>query len=449
MKSKRRILIVSCVHPPYVSENNGVASVLKRTYELLGRDFDFSVFSLGKSGGNTITEEETIYNGIPVRFLHNVKNSQNDFFYRFKEEDYNNSEIEPYFEKFLKEIDPDVVHFHSINGLGANLIDIAKKYDKKVVVTFHDFWFICPSIFLTDANDTPIDIMKNGCKQCQYLKQISKVFPDKRIKKDLEMTRKKYLYKQLQKADAVIVNSSFMKPIYEKVFPNIKYHLINNPVDVPTDFPELKQPSEDKIVIGFLGGISNFKGYDTLITAFSNLRTEKQLELHIYGSPKDSIIDNLKKLLKKLRSFDELRLSIQKILHGNNSVTSKSRYPIMNKGLYTKENKFDVINSMDIVIIPSKARESFSLTTIESMLMGKYVIASDSGGQKELAKKQTYHGIFKTGNAFELKKEIEKAITIVRSEKYTARNKNALKLVKVYNRTFEESYKKIYSNLQN
>lgn len=444
MKSKKKVLIVSCVHPPYVSENNGVAVVLKRTYELFGREFDFFVFALGKHEAGILSTEDVLYENIPVRFLHNVKNSQTVFFYRFKEEDYYNKDSEQYFEDYLKQTNPDVVHFHSINGLGANLIDVCKKRKRKVVITVHDFWWICPSIFLVDANDVLIEIEKFGCSNCKYINQINKAFPDKKINKNFKKKRKDYLYKQLQKADEVIVNSKFMRPIYEKIFPKIKYKLINNPVDKPDVIPKLRNPNRHRIIIGFLGGTSNLKGYDTLLSAFAQLKTNENIELHIYGSLKESTRDLIKKLIRKLKSTDEMRLSIKKFFSKGNIVPRNTGGIIINKGVYTKEGKFDVINSMDIVVIPSKARESFSLTTIEAMLMGKYVIVSDSGGQKQLGKKQKHHGIFKTGDTKDLQKELEKAITIISKPKYHSDNSVGLKTVKQYNKEFVDLYREIY-----
>lgn len=38
---------------------------------------------------------------------------------------------------------PNVVHFHNVTGLGANLIGLAKESGAKVVVTLHDYWGFC------------------------------------------------------------------------------------------------------------------------------------------------------------------------------------------------------------------------------------------------------------------------------------------------------------------
>ena len=48
---------------------------------------------------------------------------------------------------------PDVVHFHSIQALGANLLAVAASHHIPVVLTMHDWWWWCARLFLVDQHD--------------------------------------------------------------------------------------------------------------------------------------------------------------------------------------------------------------------------------------------------------------------------------------------------------
>ncbi len=54
-----------------------------------------------------------------------------------------NRQIEAAFARFLADFRPDLVHFQHVMALSARLLPIARQAGLPVVLTLHDFWFLC------------------------------------------------------------------------------------------------------------------------------------------------------------------------------------------------------------------------------------------------------------------------------------------------------------------
>ena len=72
------------------------------------------------------------------------------------------------FEKALDEHRPDVVHVHELLGLPSSLLEIPKRRGIPVVMTLQDYFTLCPTIKLWDANDQLCERLKPGemCTTC-------------------------------------------------------------------------------------------------------------------------------------------------------------------------------------------------------------------------------------------------------------------------------------------
>ncbi len=72
------------------------------------------------------------------------------------------------FRQHVAALRPDVVHFHSIQSLGADMLPVAKALGARVVVTMHDFWWLCARQFLVDPAYRPCSIVVDagvcGCE---------------------------------------------------------------------------------------------------------------------------------------------------------------------------------------------------------------------------------------------------------------------------------------------
>jgi len=41
-----------------------------------------------------------------------------------------------------------IIHFHNLEGLTANCLKLAKESGAKVVFSLHNYWAVCPQVFM-------------------------------------------------------------------------------------------------------------------------------------------------------------------------------------------------------------------------------------------------------------------------------------------------------------
>ena len=78
---------------------------------------------------------------------------------------WDNPDVTADFARVLRAVDPDVVHVHSLQGLGVGVVREAVTHRARVVVTMHDFWWFCPRTFLVDRSLRPCSLVVE-CGDC-------------------------------------------------------------------------------------------------------------------------------------------------------------------------------------------------------------------------------------------------------------------------------------------
>ena len=161
-------------------------------------------------------------------------------------ENYYNLNLETEFLKIINKHHIQIIHFHSIQGLGANLINLSLKLGLKTILTMHDFWWECPLLFLNDEYSSSQPV-KNHIKYCnqitnyQFLNQ-----------------RKQYLHKILKDKNLIItiVSETMKKAVGYIGLPNAdKYHCIPNGILQDNNFSTIPKAvkSTNKIEFAYFG----------------------------------------------------------------------------------------------------------------------------------------------------------------------------------------------------
>ena len=215
-----------------------------------------------------LREVDEVYDGLPIRRVYfnligKKAHPLNQYFARFK-----NKTIEKSFERFLKEIDPDIVHIQHLLGLSAGLIPVAKKAGISVVVTLADFWFICHNVLLLRPGQKictgpSLGLKCVGCAELNISPTIrALLYP---IIALLFVYRNVYLKHCLQQADLVISPSAFVrKKLIENGYDGDKIIVSDYGLrtDILRDFNRI--PSS-KIRLGYIGTILRHKGVHILV----------------------------------------------------------------------------------------------------------------------------------------------------------------------------------------
>lgn len=165
-----------------------------------------------------------------------------------------------------------------------------------------------------------------------------------------------------------------------------KIKVIYNGLDVSC-FKQRKMHVDDKVKIVMTGRIEPFKGQDQLIEAIGLLPDEmkKRIVVDIYGEAYSDYESYLRKNIKKMELED--------IIHFCGYCN----------------NVPEMLADYDIGIVASKA-EGFGRVTVEYMLAGLMVIASDTGANTELIDDGRNGLIYSYGDVQDLAEKIKKVI---------------------------------------
>lgn len=391
------ILLVSCAYPPY-KEDSGVAKLLANLSTELLKKHQVHIFSLMDDTSLKKYEiKNTCINKVKVRFINVPRSSLTDFYGRYMITDYYNPDINSYFKSYISEIKPDIIHFHAIQGLGVGLISEAHKEGYPTILTMHDMWWFCPNLFMVDLNLCQCNQKKINIQQCtNCLKDIYKLQYEKNLNIESFLSdREKYLKHVLETdVDIVLTVSNALKGLVSNNI-NREININENGIVRPHGMIE-KKINPKKIIFGFVGGTSLLKGYNILIDVFNNIKLYNW-ELHIY----DVNETDRQKFLQKPKNKDFLRHFLRSL-----NVKQESSDKIKYFPRYTDAEKYKILNSLDIIIVPSVVRESFSLITREGLILKKPIICSDCGGPEEIIKHGLNGLIFKTGDIEDLKSNI-------------------------------------------
>lgn len=399
-----KILFVSCAYPPH--NGGGVAKLLTNlSAELMKKGHQVYVFGLMDDiSHKKYAIENTIINGVVAKFINVPMSSSTDFFGRYRTIDYYNPDINLILKSHLSEIKPDVVHFHAIQGLGANLITETHKEGYPTILTMHDMWWFCPNLFMTDLKLNPCNQTKVNLNCCKYCLQELHRYP---IMQNFNLEsfiaeRAAYLKNVLENDVDIILTVS--RTLKEYVTPNVdcKVQVNENGVTKISDQSE-KPVNPHKIIFGFVGGNLELKGYNILMDAFRSMELSNW-ELHIYGVEKTSDMN--------LRNVFMLNVK-NKTLVSNiiRFFRSKTKEAVIDTNIkhfpkYSDLEKHSILNTFDIIIIPSIIKESFSLIAREGLMLKKPIICSNCGGPEEVIEDNVNGLIFKNKNVDDLKSKI-------------------------------------------
>src|SRR5690606_2900724 len=77
-------------------------------------------------------------------------------------------ELEAPFGELLGRLNPEIVHFHNIEGLSAGCARAAKEAGARVFWSLHNYHTICPQVYLMRGHRMPCHTFENGhaCEGC-------------------------------------------------------------------------------------------------------------------------------------------------------------------------------------------------------------------------------------------------------------------------------------------
>lgn len=162
----------------------------------------------------------------------------------------------------------------------------------------------------------------------------------------------KYYRECFSLVDCFHFNSEVSKSVYTSHIPNINGIVIPITHCGIKDNRRKKTYNSEKLRMGFIGSDEPFKGLPLLIEALEEIGMEDKWKLSVWGG----------------------------------KVGKHSSLPIQYKGKYSAQTIENVYEAMDVLIVPSVWKETFSLVTLEALSYGVPVIVSDNVGAQDIVK---------------------------------------------------------------
>lgn len=321
-----------------------------------------------------------IRNPSPVPLLHGVKTPEHI---------YNPTYIlsEDALDAFYDAVRPEVFHVHTLMGLPLELLLYLKRKAVKVVFTSHDYYGLCPKVNFINYNgmfcnsssgsecsicnaDAPGSLflkLRNSKYILKYKSQLSSVSAKQTNEKKAVYIQEVENAAQCEKYDVLLshyrelfaqidcfhFNSQVTKSVYDNFLSPANAYVIPITHGGIKDCRAIKAIDSNCIHLAMIGSQASYKGFPLLKNVLCQLDASgiRNWKLHVWGSETgvDSECDS-----------------------------------IIYEGKYAHDSIKAVFESIDLLIVPSICKETFSFITLEALSYGVPVLVMSNVGAKDI-----------------------------------------------------------------
>lgn len=337
-REKKRLLLVNVVYPPYAVGGATVVTrnIVQQLCDKYGDQYNVEVFTCDLLNQLPYQVREYAHEGVRVTAVSVPVRPRPDWVY-------DDEETNKIFARYLGRFQPDLIHFHSVQRLGAGMLEVAAAIAIPYVVTVHDAWWISDRQFL-------IDDAGEFCGERQADPLVAM-----KCAEDINesIMRRRYLGRRLADARSVIAVSEYQGRLYrENGVDNV---LVGKNGLVRPDPKGHKEASGDTLRIGYTGGLCTHKGYFVL------------------------------KALVESGNFENLQFRIVdfSLAPGGQKTEKWGSSEVIYVPKFTGQETDGFYAGIDVLIAPSIWPESYGLVTREAALRGKWVVAANAGALAE------------------------------------------------------------------
>jgi glycosyltransferase involved in cell wall biosynthesis len=258
---------------------------------------------------------------------------------------------------------PDVVHAHALQGLGVGPLDAAADRAIPVVVTMHDFWWICARQFLVDQADRPCPLVVDASDCACQAGREHLATRDRRLRATLERVAEVLVPSE---AAAAVLRANGLAPGRLAVDENG----VPAPAAARRSTHWDRRAPGDPVVVRYTGGSNPMKGADVLLDAAALLPAD--LPLRLVGHDLDEAL---------ARHAPPEGLAVE------------AAPP------YGPDELDAVLDDTDVLVLPSVMRETFSIVTREALSRGVPAVVTDVLGPEEVVADERNGLVVEAGSA--------------------------------------------------
>lgn len=303
--------------------------------------------------------EDQVADGIPVRRVH-----RNDLYFDGWDKGYNPL-VSAAWRRFLGEVRPEVVHIHHWIRLTSDLVTIAARQGVPAVVAIHDLLPTCPRVFRLkdDAGDV-------SCEEPMGVTPCVPCVPRWRFQGDDEVAGavsdlRDDMRRELALARVVTAptpeHGAFCGAMLGAAVP-VRVTPLGSVSPPPTAFP----PASDdgRVHVATWGNLHPLKGVHVLLDAVRRTRDPSRFVLRLLGG----------------FATEEYEARLRGLADGQD---------VTFHGAYERHELADA--PMDLAVLPTLCRESWSFVLDEAALLGVPILASDTGALRDRATPRVMH----------------------------------------------------------
>lgn len=318
--------------------------------------------------------------------------------------------------KLLENFQPDIVHIHKINlALSSSILRVIKKFNIPIVMTVHDFHYVCPDDWLINSKNQPcyqgfnFKCIFSNC----YRSKISWKYKGLRIYHVASL----FIHRRMLKkyVDMFIVPSNALARMMMENLHVDNICVIRNAIKLNFDYSDISVTDSKKLL--YIGRLSKEKGVQYIIRSMPKiLELFPESELIIVGTGPER--EALEKLVVDL------------------GVTGSVCFA----GFVKEDRLADYYHKSEIVVVPSYWAENNPIVCLEAMAYGRPIVASNLFGLAEVIENDDIGILFDPGNPLDL---AHKVIFLMSDfNKVQMMSTSAVKKYSIYG-SFNDHYHKI------
>lgn len=349
--------------------------------------------------------------------------------------------IDRLFCDFIKQHEIQIIHINEIFGFSSSMINVARQQGIKVVITVHEYWWLCPHRVMVDFNNKickgpsnmqkcsfciqkiPIDVNSKYLKRRERIRNsmpeifkfikgiysLRKYFRPKKIDKnvDLKFGSANYitfknpklenqLSTRLQKNIDALNSANLIIGVSKDVKDKLSTFGVD-PVKIlvqhigstiaENKIVHIKEVNNENIVFGFIGGIGYYKGVHQLIDSFTRMPNtyKEKCVIELYGKYDINYINSIN---DNILLIDQYAKKV--IFHGR----------------YSPEEVPNISNKIDIMVLPSLCADTAPQTIFESFSCQLPIIAPRVGGFPDFIKDNVNGLLYQEASVDSLKEKL-------------------------------------------
>lgn len=272
------------------------------------------------------------------------------------EDSFRNARVAEHFLAVVERMQPDVIHFHNVIGLGAHLIPLARRRGIPTLVTLHDLWGVCLRATMLREDGslcTDAQACAKACLPTMRPHDAADALPT-RLRRD-------YIVWALAHAHALISPSAALAKTYVQAdaIDATRLSVISNGIDL-SSFRTLKPSPSGQIRFLCLAYLGEHKGIPDLLEAAAMLARDPVLK----GRWSLTIVGD-----GHLRGCVDEQIAK---LEDPTAVNAVGRVP--------HSQVLTLLAQSDVVVLPSRWPENEPVSLLEAIAAGKALLATDVGG---------------------------------------------------------------------